>query len=64
MPVFIHKFSTLSDKRIKVSELIGKNSWWEGPEYLRCLGSEWPANKIFKRSEQVKSEVKKEIYVY
>ena len=44
---------------LKVSELIEKNSWWEGPEYLRSSESEWPTNKIFKRSEQVKSEVKK-----
>ena len=44
---------------LKVSELIEENSWWEGPEYLKSSESEWPTNKIFKRSEQVKSEVKK-----
>lgn len=33
---------------LKVFELIGKISWWDGPEYLRGSESEWPTSKIVK----------------
>ena len=33
---------------LKVTELIEKKCWWEGPEYFRNSESEWPDNKVVK----------------
>ena len=44
---------------LKILKLIDKNSWWEGPNYLRDSEERWPRNKVINDIEQATNEVKK-----
>ena len=44
---------------LKVLQLIDKNSWWEGPNYLRDSEERWPRNKVINDTEQATKEIKK-----
>jgi len=47
---------------VKLCELRGQRSWWEGPQYFHDGEKKWPENKLPQVSYQARQEVKRRYF--
>ena len=48
---------------LKVSELVERKSWWEGPTYLQDIEERWPKRKMPEVSRQATNEIKRKYLI-